>query len=424
MSDFGFQRKKSVLDEEYEFDNEAYPRGNGAKLDQQVDNALFPDYGDDYDDYVLKRRRKLFSVMQETNNTLKNSSDAILHLDKMQRRQEKDDVPQPQPETQKPSEPLQSVPTQASKHYLNLKQNRAEWKLEGPVKKVEQIKPKGKLKPAKRQKLKSVETADRPAQTNPPIPVDREHLGAKERPLIPSEQLSYKQRRIHKSRKTNHSHIQRLKDTQLQPLNRDAPMSKPIVAKQQRYINREMELQGAVTKRFTTPKRDVNRPLLRLNQRDTDTRKSLRKEEMEMNLSLKQDIENGIHRAKMITRRKMVKKMANTNDKEDQMGEEDEVHNRAERRRDTREGDRDSLWGPREDFEGADDEDLTPVPLVFDTEVNWSQTFQVKHLDLQAQRSDWIDLRCNISGNLLLHSSDALPMVKAFMDKLNEKHHG
>uniref|UniRef100_A0AAQ5XG87 Beta-1,4-N-acetylgalactosaminyltransferase n=1 Tax=Amphiprion ocellaris TaxID=80972 RepID=A0AAQ5XG87_AMPOC len=110
-------------------------------------------------------------------------------------------------------------------------------------------------------------------------------------------------------------------------------------------------------------------------------------------------------------------------DVEGEVGEEDEVHDRAENQRSTRRNEGDSLWGPGKEFDGADDEDQTPAP-VFDTQVSWNQTFQVSHLDLQAQRSDWIDLRCNISGNLLLHSSDALPIVEAFMEQLNEKHHG
>uniref|UniRef100_A0A674BCB3 Hexosyltransferase n=1 Tax=Salmo trutta TaxID=8032 RepID=A0A674BCB3_SALTR len=84
-----------------------------------------------------------------------------------------------------------------------------------------------------------------------------------------------------------------------------------------------------------------------------------------------------------------------------------------------------SLWGLEGDSEEVEglSYDSTPRP-VFDPEVNWAQTFQVTPLDLQAMRSDWIDLRCNVSGNLMLRSRDALPVVKAFMDKLNHRHHG
>uniref|UniRef100_A0A8C7PXT0 Hexosyltransferase n=1 Tax=Oncorhynchus mykiss TaxID=8022 RepID=A0A8C7PXT0_ONCMY len=77
-----------------------------------------------------------------------------------------------------------------------------------------------------------------------------------------------------------------------------------------------------------------------------------------------------------------------------------------------------SLGGDSEEEEGLA-YDSTPPP-VFDPEVNWAQTFQVTPVILQ--RSDWIDLSCNVSGNLLLRPSDALPVVNAFMDKLNHRH--
>nr|XP_046250384.1 beta-1,4-N-acetylgalactosaminyltransferase 3 isoform X2 [Scatophagus argus] len=401
--DFGFQKRNSVLEEEEEeFDNEAYLREKEIRLDQ-IDNALFPDYGDDYDDYAQKRRRKLFSlVTQETDNILKNTSDTRRHIDELQRRQGQDNVLQPQ----KSVEPLQSVPTQATKHHLHQQQNQTALKPEAQVEKIEQIKPKVKLRPAKRQMVTSVETAVRPEQTNPLMPVDKQQLKAKEGPVVLPEQLSHKQHRRQRSHKMNHTQIQRLKDTKPQQLKRDAYLpEKPTVAKQQ-FETRD--------KRRTTPKRD--RPLVRPNQRDTDVKKHLRDKEIELNMPLQQDLENTIHRGKMVTKRKTVKKQSDTKGEENQAGEGDDVHNVDLSRKN-------SLWGPGEDFEGTDDEDLTPAP-VFDTEINWSQTFQVSPLDLQAHRLDWIDLHCNISGNLLLHSSDALPVVEAFMEQLNKKHHG
>ncbi|KAM6960598.1 beta-1,4-N-acetylgalactosaminyltransferase 3 [Aplochiton taeniatus] len=84
------------------------------------------------------------------------------------------------------------------------------------------------------------------------------------------------------------------------------------------------------------------------------------------------------------------------------------------------------LWEAEGDFGGEEEEltyDLTPAP-VFDAEVNWSQTFQAKPLDLQVLRSDWIDLRCNVTGNLLLGAYDSLPLVQDFMEKLDQIHNG
>ncbi|XP_062403564.1 beta-1,4-N-acetylgalactosaminyltransferase 3 [Sardina pilchardus] len=59
--------------------------------------------------------------------------------------------------------------------------------------------------------------------------------------------------------------------------------------------------------------------------------------------------------------------------------------------------------------------------VLYDPEVNWAQTFQMTPMDLHKIRTDWIDLNCNVSGNLLLSQSDALHVVQAFMAKLNVK---
>lgn len=59
-----------------------------------------------------------------------------------------------------------------------------------------------------------------------------------------------------------------------------------------------------------------------------------------------------------------------------------------------------------------------------DRKVNWRRTFNVKQMDLHALPSDRINLGCNVTGNLLLPSGDALRVVGAFMEKVNQKNQG
>lgn len=54
----------------------------------------------------------------------------------------------------------------------------------------------------------------------------------------------------------------------------------------------------------------------------------------------------------------------------------------------------------------------------------WSQTLEVKYIDYSADRPDSINMECEENSNLLLSSSETLPVVQAFMDKFNEKHPG
>ncbi|XP_078537400.1 N-acetyl-beta-glucosaminyl-glycoprotein 4-beta-N-acetylgalactosaminyltransferase 1 isoform X1 [Lissotriton helveticus] len=56
--------------------------------------------------------------------------------------------------------------------------------------------------------------------------------------------------------------------------------------------------------------------------------------------------------------------------------------------------------------------------------INWQRTFSVTAVDFEMLRSDWNDLRCNVSGNLQLGEGEVVDVVAQYMEKLNSKNGG
>ncbi|KAL2088360.1 hypothetical protein ACEWY4_015259 [Coilia grayii] len=56
--------------------------------------------------------------------------------------------------------------------------------------------------------------------------------------------------------------------------------------------------------------------------------------------------------------------------------------------------------------------------------INWQRTFSANTVDFETLRSDWNDLRCNVSGNLQLGEGEALDLVSQYMDRLNKHNAG
>lgn len=349
---------------------------------EKKDDAHFPDYGDDYDDYVQRRRRRLFSFTKDFKSTLNNTTGAGPKRQESQKQTNVTrNVSQPQPESQRPAKPGSSTKLPTSKHLLHLQQNPSRVDIEGQIKIIAPLKPKRSFGQAKGAKVRAVETAKEP---KPLIAFGNEPHNIKGA----EERLGPRQHHVQRAQKMMEGH-QKLK--------------RPPLEEEEHLVNLK---RGQPGESFI--------------QGDADARKNLREKEIEMNVPVQQDVKNSIRNPVMKKEEKKENKWSETRDEELEAWAEEEDNGGLNERGNGKRG-RDSAWSLGDDFKGTEEEDPTPPP-VFDTDVNWSQTFQVNHLDLQAHRSDWIDLRCNVSGNLLLEASHALPIVKAFMEKLNEKH--
>ncbi|XP_060771072.1 N-acetyl-beta-glucosaminyl-glycoprotein 4-beta-N-acetylgalactosaminyltransferase 1 [Neoarius graeffei] len=69
-------------------------------------------------------------------------------------------------------------------------------------------------------------------------------------------------------------------------------------------------------------------------------------------------------------------------------------------------------------------EEIEPRPGWAEEAINWQRTFSVNSMDFETLRSDWNDLRCNVSGNLQLPESEVVDVLAQYMEKLNEQNGG
>ncbi|CAJ1057393.1 LOW QUALITY PROTEIN: N-acetyl-beta-glucosaminyl-glycoprotein 4-beta-N-acetylgalactosaminyltransferase 1 [Xyrichtys novacula] len=69
-------------------------------------------------------------------------------------------------------------------------------------------------------------------------------------------------------------------------------------------------------------------------------------------------------------------------------------------------------------------EEVEARPGWAEESINWQRTFSVNPMDFELLRSDWNDLRCNVSGNLQLAESEVVDVLAQYMEKLNEKNGG
>ncbi|KAJ4937667.1 hypothetical protein JOQ06_002299 [Pogonophryne albipinna] len=69
-------------------------------------------------------------------------------------------------------------------------------------------------------------------------------------------------------------------------------------------------------------------------------------------------------------------------------------------------------------------EEVEPRPGWAEESINWQRTFSVNPMDFELLRSDWNDLRCNVSGNLQLAESEVVDVLALYMEKLNERNGG
>ncbi|XP_034032470.1 N-acetyl-beta-glucosaminyl-glycoprotein 4-beta-N-acetylgalactosaminyltransferase 1 [Thalassophryne amazonica] len=358
------QDVKFGRDNQDNFNNKTY-HSAGDSWGQLKDN-FNQNYGDDNNHDTKKDMRKLFTLdMQEVVDMLKNSPTTTLPENMLRKRQGSVD---------------------SSKRYPRLMRSQADLKVNQQDQEVEQIRPQAILK--------SMQNSVRAGQTNTVKPME-----AKESLIIWRNQQYSKQHYVQKSQRKN-------SNVMLRTPERNASMPlKPIAATQQTHVNRRNQFQAAATKRLRTSEPDQEGTFVQLNQGDTYVRKSFREDELKVKKPLLQDNKN----VNITTKDKVAQRWP------EKYVKKDTVYNSRNQRRDFNQQ---REWGKEKQYAADSDDEEEFSESLFDTAVNWRQTFQVNHIDFQIYRSDWIDQQCNISGNLLLQTNDVETVVQGFMDRL------
>uniref|UniRef100_A0A8C2AYL3 Beta-1,4-N-acetylgalactosaminyltransferase n=1 Tax=Cyprinus carpio TaxID=7962 RepID=A0A8C2AYL3_CYPCA len=63
-------------------------------------------------------------------------------------------------------------------------------------------------------------------------------------------------------------------------------------------------------------------------------------------------------------------------------------------------------------------EEAEARPHLSEEAINWQRTFSVNPVDFELLRSDWNDLRCNVSGNLQLAENEVIDVVSQYMERI------